>query len=314
MHSAKIALTFRSTSVWEDEALCLSALLNLDVKQLLACPVAERMKPIWAEQGAISPSVIFWTDPKLNAPGFRWASSTLLGGKVPPVSNYLPGVPWAELTESGLMVTYPGIILSCAQRPLQRSFHFQDEEGSCFQVLYSEDKTGEWIDKSITKIDPWPNDADQTTCLAIVVPRTLDAMYEPSAVLVLVEQMGGEVIRARWLYSAALVRVEGSEEEDVTEHIDTDREAEALGLGTVAEKHNAATGQAQTSEAISDEDGIEDKDDVSSNSSNVTETSWDRYERLRDVPHSTRQFLCVCKAQWVVRGRHTKPDQVWCID
>lgn len=167
IHSAKDALAFRSTSVQEDEALCLSALLNIDVEEILASPADEKMKIFWTNQLALPPSAIFWTDAKLKIPGFRWASSTFLNGSPPPIGFYSPNVPWAELTDKGLMVTYPGILLSGSQKPLHKTFHFQNEMGSCFQVACLEDQSGKWIDDSITTIDPWPPDATQASKLAI---------------------------------------------------------------------------------------------------------------------------------------------------
>lgn len=44
MHSAKAALASRSTSVQDDETLCLSALLNLDIEEILSSPDNEKIR------------------------------------------------------------------------------------------------------------------------------------------------------------------------------------------------------------------------------------------------------------------------------
>jgi len=223
------------------------------------------------------------------------------------------------LTDKGLMVTYPGMLLSGSQRPLQKGFHFQDEAGSCFQVICLEDQSGEWIDKSITTIDPWPENAAQTSRMAIITPKELDSTYEPVAILVLFEEIDKEVIRVRWLYSVAIVRVEGSEEHEVIEHIDMDRESEAL---------NQTTDNIKWDSAMEWPEAAEENDDRPQ--ALYDDLDWDvdwyyrficryhhlinRYHNLRRIPHDARPLLCSCKAQWVMRGQHTKLDQIWCVD
>ncbi|KAI4267958.1 MAG: hypothetical protein L6R38_008021 [Xanthoria sp. 2 TBL-2021] len=289
----------------DDEALCLSALLNIDIEEILASPADEKMKIIWTNQLALPPSAMFWKDPKLKIPGFRWASSTFLNGSPPPIGFYSPNVPWAELPDKGPMVTYPGILLSGSQKPLHKTFHFQNEMGSCFQVVCLEDQSGKWIDDSVKTIDPWPPDATQASKLAIIAPKVLASAYEPFVVLVLVEEIDEEAIQVRWLYSAAIARVEGSEEEDVIKHIDMDRESEAINQSSSTEEWDRA--KERTKAAEKNDEGPEAlEDDV--------KKVLDSYHHLASMPHDALTSLCVCQAQWVMRGQTTKPNQVWCVD
>lgn len=231
----------------------------------------------------------------------------------------MPNVPWAMLTDKGLMVTYPGMLLSGSQRPLQKGFHFQDETGSCFQVICLEDQCGERIDESITAIDPWPENAAQASRLAIITPKELDSAYEPVAILVLVEEIDKEVMRVRWLYSVAIVRVEGSEEQEVIEHIDMDRESEALNQTTDNIKWDSAMEWPEVAEENDDRPQALYDDMEVGLDRYYRSIYWyyfltDRYHYLRRIPHDARPFLCSCKAQWVMRGQRTKLDQVWCVD
>jgi hypothetical protein len=73
------AMQFRSTSVPTDEALCLGALLDLDMSVILAHSNEERMKALWSLVSNIPSSLIFLDAPKLPQPGFRWAPATLFG-------------------------------------------------------------------------------------------------------------------------------------------------------------------------------------------------------------------------------------------
>ncbi|KAL8870903.1 MAG: hypothetical protein Q9174_003158 [Haloplaca sp. 1 TL-2023] len=305
IHGAKQALGFRSTSVQEDEALCLSALLEIDTEKVLSGTTDEKMKTIWANLLSLPQSVIFWTDPKLKIPGYRWASSTFLNGSPPSSPAYSPHVPWAELTDKGVMVTYPGILLSGAQRPLQKSFQFQNESGSCFQVVCLEDQSGKWIEANVDTIDPWPPNAAPGSKLAIIAPKILDAAYEPIAILVLVEDIDDVAIRVRWLYSAAIVRVEGTEEEDVIKHVNNDRKSGALAQVSSSEAWDRTTEWTEAAERKAK--GTKELDPG-------VKSLVDTYHHLASMPHDELEFLCSCQAQWIMRGQTTKPDQVWCVD
>ena len=314
MGEAKDALAFRSTSVQKDEALCLSALLALDIKIILSAPEEEWMKQVWMMVAWYSPAIIFWNDPKLPYDGFRWAPSSLLRGSLVPVDYWSPNFPnnsKAELTEKGLIVSFPGVLLSGARKPLNSVFHFQDQSGACFEVHCEEDRNG--VTPQLGPfLDPWLETAAQMTNLAVVAPKMLDSTYEPSAILVSVQEITDERIYVRWLYSVAVVRVESSEADEVKRHMEADRDYEAVSraieIASLECGYSQSTDLEET-EQISEPESPEDGDRPE------FKLIYEReYEQLKDIDHDLRPLLCNCKAQWVVRGRHTKPDQIWCVD
>lgn len=78
LNSLSNGLRWRGTSVAADEALCLATLAGLDMEKLLKAPEKERMGAFWSLLPALSVQAIFWSGPKLEQPGYRWAPSTFL--------------------------------------------------------------------------------------------------------------------------------------------------------------------------------------------------------------------------------------------
>lgn len=322
MGIVKRALAFRSTSESDDEALYLSALLNLDAVLILKVSGNDRMRTVRAllgDMGIISPSVIFWNDPKLPHRGFRWASSTLLGGSLPLVDYYRPDIPWASVTERGLMVTFSGVLLSGSENPVRYGVLVEDESGFCFEVMSREDASGTC--RYLTEEENVVNRDGRYVRgseLAIIKPTLLSRAYEQSAVLVEVKAVSEEVIYVSWLNSVGLVSVKELTSRELMKHIDSDRYAEAVDEAireSVRPDLDCAVesviGDENDESVIGDEDEPNDNPDPT-----MSEEDLDaRIDRLNRIPHSQRRFLCCCcKGQWVLRGENTKPDQVWCVD
>lgn len=139
----------------------------------------------------------------------------------------------------------------------------------------------------------------------------MESTYEPSAILVSVQQIDEEVIYVRWLYSVAVVRVEISEADEVKKHIDADRNNEAIfrAVDIALESSRGQDNDVEEAERVShlDASGAGDSLDIKA----IFEQE---YEQLKNIDHDLRPLLCSCKAQWVVRGQRTKPDQMWCVD
>lgn len=312
MGIVKNALAFRSTSVSDDEAVCLSALLNLDVAPILEATGNERMRTVWAllgDIGMIAASVIFWNDAKLQHEGFRWASSTLLGGSLPSVEYYRPDVPWAQLTKKGLMVTFSGVLLSGSDNPVPSGFFVEDEMGICFEVIVQEDANGTSENTrggvSIANLDSRYVRGSE---LAIIKPTLLSRTYESSAVLVVVKEVSEGIIYVSWLCSVGLVSVETLTSNDLKNHIDSDRSMEA------PNEANQLLERPKPDRAVKDVTGDEVEPNESPDLVMSQEQLDDKIDRLNQVPHTERPFLCSCERQWVLRGQNTKPYQVWCVD
>lgn len=108
------AVSARRATVQSDEAICLAALLKLDIKAIAETRPEDRMHKFWGLQSAYCNSLIEYVGPKLSVPGFRWAPSTLMNQSysIPrlfdPYKSYSSQP--AELTSAGLVVSFPGLI------------------------------------------------------------------------------------------------------------------------------------------------------------------------------------------------------------
>ncbi|MCJ1388795.1 hypothetical protein MMC18_001645 [Xylographa bjoerkii] len=108
------AVSHRSVSVASDELLCLGALFGLDV-EVLASTEHGRSARMWSslcESKHVPSSIIFLKGPKLEERGYRWAPETCLGPrKWADNDSAYDRIP-ASLLQQGLLVQFPGIILS----------------------------------------------------------------------------------------------------------------------------------------------------------------------------------------------------------
>lgn len=145
----------RTTSRIEDEPVCLCALLGLDNTQVLDIPVPgprkkrilssisskatlanicrsigldtqatlnkchdERMRAALQLVDAFPPHIIFWNVPRLKKQGWRWAPSTLLSEDT---QIRAQASIYAKRRDEGLLVDYPGWLISLDQSSCQKS-------------------------------------------------------------------------------------------------------------------------------------------------------------------------------------------------
>jgi hypothetical protein len=104
--SVALALFGRTSSKIEDETLCIGPLLGLDVSSLVHKPPEERMKILLTLIGEFPQAIIFSLSPRLCDEGYRWAPRTFLNL---PMAGILTIERPARLTNSGLIVTFPGL-------------------------------------------------------------------------------------------------------------------------------------------------------------------------------------------------------------
>ncbi|EXJ91857.1 hypothetical protein A1O3_00407 [Capronia epimyces CBS 606.96] len=84
----KIALTSRQTSWPSDEALCLGALLRLDLSSIVEAEDSNKMAAFWRQVTSVPVDLIFTKcSPKLEHLGCRWAPASLLGGTNPDLAK-----------------------------------------------------------------------------------------------------------------------------------------------------------------------------------------------------------------------------------
>lgn len=118
------AVPHRAVSKREDETICISTLLGLDLGKLLNVPSSsgnnndssnttdladQRMVTLLQMMGTIPFSGVFAPGPRLKQPGFRWALKSFLRqtGSEPVFHDS----PTAEVTSDGLLCTSGGILL-----------------------------------------------------------------------------------------------------------------------------------------------------------------------------------------------------------
>ncbi|MCJ1385016.1 hypothetical protein MMC17_008134 [Xylographa soralifera] len=116
------SLRARSTSVASDEAICIAALLNVDISKVLAVDASEpleRMRVVWSLAVEVPSRIIFYLVRTLDATGYRWAPRSLLRPSSPSETIYVsdPQIPryhhldMGKRTINGLEVQYPGLCI-----------------------------------------------------------------------------------------------------------------------------------------------------------------------------------------------------------
>ncbi len=137
------SFAWRSTSVSSDEALCLAALLNLNLMDMVQTPPKKRMTHLWDLLGSYPSIIIFCKNPRLVRKGHRWAPATLrepasylrpFGEKPtsqPKVSECFLG----HRTSDGLRVKFPGVFLAPRKQPIKAAFFIRLRDGSLYKVI-----------------------------------------------------------------------------------------------------------------------------------------------------------------------------------
>ncbi|KAI6081228.1 hypothetical protein F4821DRAFT_33672 [Hypoxylon rubiginosum] len=133
------SLAVRSTSMSEDEPLCLAALLDLDVKKIAETESDLRMQEFWRMLDPIPASFIFKSRyKKINIDGFRWAPKSLLEVGNYPIYLHSPGL--LRLGEEGLLAIGPGLKFPDADVDIQKSIWLTDGRSNwCRLDLFLED-------------------------------------------------------------------------------------------------------------------------------------------------------------------------------
>jgi hypothetical protein len=289
MMAAMRALAFRNTSVLADEVLCLSVLLNLDVHIILQTPPADRMMKIWSLQKILYPSMIFWDGPRLEHPGFRWATATLLQGRIHNPTAYQVGRTCAKLLSSGLLIQYPGVVLSGLINPVP-AFYFSDQTEGTYQVICLNKTKGVMSEQDCLT----PSRVDDPNCferLAIIMSRPLgdtttgERNSNSQAILASVMRSRDGIIYVESLYTVSIVAI-GSLEE----HLQKEKEANEAWL-----QHW------MTSPVVNDNLG----ENLGVDIQDLDETETTGNPLIDDLGEPK---------EWLLRGRRTDDDQKWCVD
>jgi len=137
------AVRFRSTSVASDEALCLAALLDLDMRRVLESAPATRMQTFWQLLPRVPASILWYTGETIDVDGLRWAPQTLLlsKGNFQVGSERYKGVYLTQsnsalVTPRGLLFQGSGLIFKTRGVPIGEDFFlFHRETGQGYQMI-----------------------------------------------------------------------------------------------------------------------------------------------------------------------------------
>ena len=222
------ALAFRSTSVASDEALCLAALLDLDISQIIHTPAEKRMPKFWSMIDRLPVDIIFSRHPRLKVEGYRWAPQSTLrsGGNNSGHHNLMVTreltVPPAKLTPMGLLVQLPGFVMNIGEHPIGDTFHLCDEHGNWYRF----ENATEGVDGAVEydKGDGYPaqhrigfsinpTDTGGSPLLGIICPSTGDlslaeiGLDMSGAVLASIKLLVNGVLYVRYLCQSLFTRL-----------------------------------------------------------------------------------------------------------
>jgi hypothetical protein len=135
-------LAWRSTSIAEDEAVCLSIITGLDsseIGQVIAFKSHEdRMTQFWRLTKSLSSEILFWDGPRLSQPGMRWAPRTFLDkGPTPFLQQRSQRYQRAQLTGEGLRVKLPGLLLGKRRGKLREISFLRSSSNAWYRLVTS---------------------------------------------------------------------------------------------------------------------------------------------------------------------------------
>ncbi|MCJ1431097.1 hypothetical protein MMC27_000447 [Xylographa pallens] len=196
------ALRHRSVTVEADEALCICTLLRLPAQDIVRLPaeVEARMSEVWRlialKYHGIPQRILFLSFPRLQKKGFRWAPRTLLkeahGGLFKHGTNVTRSYLWqdpnlADITESGLLVKWPGFKLDAKEYhdlPIRNPWSalprleeyriiFKSEDGTRYQFGSKEHTTGDSAYKHAEGAFPLHDIIQRGNCYLILADDSL---------------------------------------------------------------------------------------------------------------------------------------------
>jgi hypothetical protein len=138
------AICHRSTKQPEDETICFTTLLRLDVDALLKAPDNRRMETFYDLVGSFNPEIIYNAFPRLETPGYRWAPQSFIGQSYSLSSTGISNARSWEVERppatvrpgGGLLVTSPGAFLNPMMTGphLGTEFYFTGEDLSTWYL------------------------------------------------------------------------------------------------------------------------------------------------------------------------------------
>lgn len=142
------SLRYRWTSWLEDETICLSGLLGLEVEQVTSIATSDsattqecRMQQFLGSLDEVPADILFSPRPRLKQKGSRWMPNSFLGS---PLHTYVGGFEKGTPTNEGLLVHLPGMLLPRLgpKRPLESIYFAYGEE--FLKIILNDTTEFEW--------------------------------------------------------------------------------------------------------------------------------------------------------------------------
>ena len=139
------AVAWRSTSIAEDEAVCLGCLTGLDpssVEQILILTTHEdRMMKFWELQQTLFTGILFWGGPRIQKFPYRWAPLSFLNqGPAPFLGSQSNKAFAAQPSEKGLKFNLPGVRLGPWRKSFMPSVYLKTGADSWYRLVSDMDK------------------------------------------------------------------------------------------------------------------------------------------------------------------------------
>ena len=123
------ALRYRSTSYIEDQPICLTILLDLNLNELMEAPENQRMAKLWSMCSQLPAAMLFLPGRKLTQENMGWAPASCIDCTHIGIPDDVP----ATVTPNGLFVTLPGFVL-CTAPSFAQSLIACNLEGQTFYI------------------------------------------------------------------------------------------------------------------------------------------------------------------------------------
>ena len=124
------ALQSRSASHAEDQPICLTLLLDLDMNELMEAPERHRMGKLWSLCGQLLASILFLLGSKLTDENLGWAPASCMDCTYIGIPDEDP----ATITPDGLFVTLPRFLIYKALPLPTQAVIACDLDGKAFDV------------------------------------------------------------------------------------------------------------------------------------------------------------------------------------
>lgn len=154
-------LMWRSTSVPTDEPLCISALIGLPLRDLVAVKIEDRPKQLWKLIRQPPKAVLFWSGSRLKELGFGWAPASLLETPIsyffdaklpsPIVPDVKDSARQAKVTQNGLVLNNDGLRLGNWTAAISKGFFVETGTG---QLLWVTRERNRRARTSLSRLEP----------------------------------------------------------------------------------------------------------------------------------------------------------------